>query len=504
MTRDLIVSSTPHETQVALLEDGVVSELFIEREAHRGIVGNIYKGRVTRVLPGMQSAFVDIGLERDAFLHVADVVEELDENLLDAGGAASANGRRDAPIEEQLQRGRRSVLVQVLKEPLGTEGRAHHVPRVAARPLPGASCPPSSTSASRARSRTTRSGAGSRPMLKELRQRARRRRAHRAHRGPGPRAREDFERDGALPRDAPGTRCRALASRAARRRRCSTASPRSSSACCATCFDEDIASIRLDSETRVPAHARARDAAPARARAARAACTTGATNIFEEHGVSAELERALRPKVWLPSGGYIVINQTEALVAIDVNTGRFVGKKTSRTRCSRPTSRRCARSCARSACATWAASSSSTSSTWRSARAARRSCTRSSRSCASDRSPTKLLVASTSSGSSIITRKRVKQSLERSAAASPAPTARAAGMIKSVATVCSEIYDEVKKLARDMRGQPLLLRVNPEVARALRRRRGGVLKDLSALSRHEITVQGDPAAAPGAVRRGPA
>ena len=62
---------------MALLEDGVVSELFIEREAHRGIVGNIYKGRVTRVLPGMQSAFVDIGLERDAFLYVADVLEEL-------------------------------------------------------------------------------------------------------------------------------------------------------------------------------------------------------------------------------------------------------------------------------------------------------------------------------------------------------------------------------------------------------------------------------------------
>ena len=82
MTKDLIVSSTPQETKVALLDDGVVSEIFIEREAHRGIVGNLYKGKVTRVLPGMQSAFVDIGQERDAFLYVADVFEELDENLL--------------------------------------------------------------------------------------------------------------------------------------------------------------------------------------------------------------------------------------------------------------------------------------------------------------------------------------------------------------------------------------------------------------------------------------
>ena len=74
MTKDLIVSSTPQETKVALLDDGVVSEIFIEREAHRGIVGNLFKGKVTRVLPGMQSSFVDIGQERDAFLYVADVL----------------------------------------------------------------------------------------------------------------------------------------------------------------------------------------------------------------------------------------------------------------------------------------------------------------------------------------------------------------------------------------------------------------------------------------------
>src|SRR5436190_13942191 len=108
MTKDLIVSTTPQETKVALLEDGRVSEIFIEREAHRGVVGNIYKGRVTRVLPGMQSAFVDLGLERDAFLYVTDVLEDLDENLLtpeEAGhDAAGGNGgHRNAPIEEMLK-----------------------------------------------------------------------------------------------------------------------------------------------------------------------------------------------------------------------------------------------------------------------------------------------------------------------------------------------------------------------------------------------------------------
>ena len=137
MTRDLIVSTTPQETKVALLEDGVVSELFIEREAHRGIVGNVYKGRVTRVLPGMQSAFVDIGQERDAFLHVADVFEELPENLLTAdelqapaGAPGSGSPLRASgplvdpntlPIEDRLHEGQ-DVVVQVLKEPLGTKG----------------------------------------------------------------------------------------------------------------------------------------------------------------------------------------------------------------------------------------------------------------------------------------------------------------------------------------------------------------------------------------------
>ena len=102
MNKEIIVRSTPRETRVALVEDGRVSEIFIEREAHRGVVGNIYKGRVTRVLPGMQSAFVDIGLERAAFLYVSDVFEELDENLLNGDDEEE---RRHAPIEEKLRAG---------------------------------------------------------------------------------------------------------------------------------------------------------------------------------------------------------------------------------------------------------------------------------------------------------------------------------------------------------------------------------------------------------------
>ena len=83
MTKEMIISSSSHETRVAILEDDQVAEIFIERERQRGVVGNVYKGRVSKVLPGMQSAFVDIGLERDAFLYVSDVLEPDDEDEAD-------------------------------------------------------------------------------------------------------------------------------------------------------------------------------------------------------------------------------------------------------------------------------------------------------------------------------------------------------------------------------------------------------------------------------------
>ena len=145
MNREMVISSNGHETSVALLEDDLVSEVFIERERQRGVVSNVYKGRVSKVLPGMQCAFVDIGLERDAFLYVSDVIassEELkrlesddDDEEDSAAGAAGADsggsGRRDRgrgrdrgpqqKIEDLLRAGQ-EVQVQVVKEPLGTKG----------------------------------------------------------------------------------------------------------------------------------------------------------------------------------------------------------------------------------------------------------------------------------------------------------------------------------------------------------------------------------------------
>src|SRR5438034_5304040 len=128
MQKEMIVSSNGHETMVAILEDDLVAEVFVERERQRGVVGNVYKGRVSKVLPGMQSSFIDIGLERDGFLYVDDVIDTMEEFDKLAGDdeeeKRDRNGDRDRPkpkIEDLLREGQ-EILVQVVKEPLGTKG----------------------------------------------------------------------------------------------------------------------------------------------------------------------------------------------------------------------------------------------------------------------------------------------------------------------------------------------------------------------------------------------
>src|SRR5262245_49241197 len=100
MTKEMIVSSNGHETRVAILEEDLVAEIFIERERQRGVVGNVYKGRVSKVLPGMQSSFIDIGLERDGFLYVADVLAPSDElDRLESGELEDEAGLKAARDE---------------------------------------------------------------------------------------------------------------------------------------------------------------------------------------------------------------------------------------------------------------------------------------------------------------------------------------------------------------------------------------------------------------------
>ena len=478
MNKDLIVSSTPQETKVALLEDGAVAEFFIEREAHRGVVGNIYKGRVTRVLPGMQSAFVDLALERDAFLYVTDVFEDLDENLL-----SPEEQVRNAPIEERLQEGQ-DVLAQVVKEPLGTKGAriTSHVS------LPGRYLVFMPTVEHVGVSRKIVDDEERRrlkSMLKEIRQ----------ERGGGGfiartaglgHSREDFDRDARyLTRtwdEVRAVSCRQAAPVLLHRELGLV------QRLLRDILSDNVGAIRLDSERDYQGTLElVRELQPELASRVH---RFEKGNILEEHGVTTALERALRSKVWLDSGGYIVINQTEALVAVDVNTGRYTGKNELEETILK-TNLEAVKELVRQIRLRDLGGIIVVDFIDMEERKSRQKVMAAlEQELSHDRSPSKLLSVN-EFGLVILTRKRVKQSLER-ILCQPCPYCVGSGMIKSVATVCSEIYDEVKKLVPDLRGQALLLRVNPEVARALSGEEAGVLKNLSQLVGAEIVVQADP------------
>jgi ribonuclease G len=487
MTKDIIVSSTPQETKVALLEDGVVCELFIEREAHRSVVGSVYKGRVTRVLPGMQSAFVDLGLERDAFLYVADVFEDLDENLLTPEEQAAVNGQaahNNAPIEERLKEGQ-DVLVQIVKEPLGTKGA-----RITSHAsIPGRYLVFMPTVEHVGVSRKIVDEEERRrlkTLLKEIRE----------ERGGGGfivrtagygRSREDFERDARyLTRTWDEVRA------VGQRERAPALLHREPSVLHRLLRDllsEGIASIRLDNELE---YRRTLDLVTELQPelAGRVRLFTKSESILDEHGVTAELERALRSKVWLASGGYIVINQTEALVAIDVNTGRFVGKKRLEDTILKTNLEAVQEIVHQIRLRDLGGIIVVDFIDMEERKSRQNVLTALEQELRKDRSPSKLLSVN-EFGLVIITRKRVKQSLERTLC-QPCPYCSGSGMIKSVTTVCSEIYEEIRKLAHDMRGHSLVLRVNPEVARALAAEEARLLTEMGGLVESSVTVQGDP------------
>lgn len=118
MSVELLVNVTPSETRVALVENGLLQEVHVERQAKRGIVGNIYKGKISRVLPGMQAAFVDIGMDKAAFLHASDIVPHTECVAIKEKEQFQAGN-----IAELVRQGQ-DIMVQVVKDPLGTKGLA--------------------------------------------------------------------------------------------------------------------------------------------------------------------------------------------------------------------------------------------------------------------------------------------------------------------------------------------------------------------------------------------
>jgi ribonuclease G len=214
--------------------------------------------------------------------------------------------------------------------------------------------------------------------------------------------------------------------------------------------------------------------------------------IFEEYGVQAELDKALRSKVWLKSGGSIVINQTEALVAIDVNTGRYVGKRTAGRLEDTivKTNLEAAKEIVRQIRLRDLGGIIVLDFIDMEDRKNRQKVFQTlEQELKNDRAPSKALQVS-DFGLIVITRKRVKQSLER-VLTEPCPYCSGSGVIKASSTICYEILAEVKKLGAELNGPAVVLRVNPDIARALKEEESAVLKDLRVALGKDVTIHPD-------------
>jgi ribonuclease G len=527
MNKEMIISSTSHETRVAILEDDQVVEIFIEREQSRGVVGNIYKGRVSKVLPGMQSAFVDLGLERDAFLYVTDVISPTEEALEDeddlhaeplpAPEVAAPNGeappadadrvvgdrsdrgrqgggRRDrdrqppsARIEDLLKEGQ-EIVVQVVKEPLGTKGA-----RITSHlSLPGRFLVYMPTVDHIGVSRKIESR-DERRRLRGIIQR--------------------FREQSGLPG---GVIIRTAASNRSeedivadltyfqqvwnevQKRRETERTPavlfREESLVTKLLRDlltEHFTAIRLDQETEYK-RVIALVSRIMPNMVPRVKLYVKDYPIFDEYGVQSEIDKALRSKVWLKSGGYIVINQTEALVAIDVNTGRYVGKKsagrledtivkTNLEACKEIVRQVRLRDLGGIIVLDFI-DMEEKKNRQKVAQAVEQELRK-------DRAPSKAVQVS-DFGLIIITRKRVKSSLERTLT-EPCPYCSGTGTIKTSTTICYDILTEVKKVSADLDGYSIVLRVNPEIARALKDEGRSVFRELEQTVGRPVTIRSD-------------
>ncbi|HWP99952.1 MAG TPA: Rne/Rng family ribonuclease [Vicinamibacterales bacterium] len=507
MNKEMIIASRSGlETQVAILEDDQVVEVFIEHAHQRGVVGNIYKGRVSKVLPGMQSAFVDIGLERDAFLYVSDVVGASEEELEDEEGVERAeNGEaargnrergerreegrgepREAKIEELLREGQ-EILVQVVKEPLGTKGAriTSHVT------LPGRFLVFMPTVDHVGVSRKIESReerARLRAIVREFREQTGFAGGVIVRTAAAGRPKEDILADLTYFHQAwQDIRHRLDTMRAP------ALLMEEQSLVIKLLRDvltEEFTAIRTDNEAeyrRVVAFVeRVMPSLVGRVK-----LYLKDYPIFEEYGVQQEIEKALRSKVWLKSGGYIVINQTEALVAIDVNTGRYVGKRTGRLEDTiLKTNLEAVREIVRQIRLRDLGGIIVLDLIDMEEKKNRQKVFQAvEQELRKDRSPSKALQVA-DFGLVIITRKRVKQSLERQLT-EPCPYCSGVGLIKSSATICHEIFSELRKLGPELDGHGVLLRVNPDIARALKEEERPVLRELEQALGRQITVKPD-------------
>lgn len=517
MAHKMLVESDPHETRVAVLEEDLLTEIYLERRYHRGVVGNVYKGRVSRVLPGMQAAFVDIGLDRDAFLYVADVYlpsesdteaaadtvagtlggglsgdEELDlaAGLHDDDTLSGTPARPEAgpgPTIDSLLKVGQEILVQVTKDPLPNKG-ARVTTQVT---FPGRFVVFLPTVSHVGVSRKIEDEA-ERLRLRELLESL-----PRGAGGPGG--------GGVIVRTAGEGRSAAdfAADLAYLRARWESVRSRAETAVAPALMHQDFdLALRLvrdlfsaefsllwvDGESTYERIVEFLDQVQPQL-VSRVKLDREERGLFERFGIEKEIEAALKPKVWLKSGGYLVINPTEALVAIDVNTGRFVGQHNLEE-------------------TALAANLEAVEEAVRQIRlrdlggiivldlidmtdpAHREQVFHAlEQELRKDRGKHKVLSIS-EFGLVQITRKRSRANLER-LLTQTCPYCEGSGRIKSVATICLSLRRTALALRGTLISKELLVRVHPDVARMLQREERGIIEEIERELAVGIIMQAD-------------
>jgi ribonuclease G len=475
--QEILINVTPRETRVALVENGVLQEVGIERERRRGLVGNVYVARVVRVLPGMQAAFVDAGLARTAFLHVNDII-------LPPPGAEGLSLRRSDNIAELLTEQQR-VLVQVIKDPIGSKGaRLTTNITIPSRYLVLLPHQPSAGVSSRIED------VGERSRLKAI----------------GQSFLDAGDDNGYIIRTA-AEQASEEALRADRdflrklwasiRQRCEIAQP-------GTLVHEDlplalrsmrdlvageVERIRIDSrENHQRLVAFCQQFLPEIA--SRIEYYSGERPIFDLYGVEDELQKGLERKVSLKSGGYLMIDQTEALTTVDVNTGAYVGHRTLEETIFK-TNLEAAQAIARQVRLRNLGGIIIIDFIDMAEAEHRRQVLRVLEK-ALERDHAKTQISGVSAlGLVEMTRKRTRESLEHVLCA-PCPTCMGRGALKTAETVCYEIFREIMRAARQFEAKQLLVLAAQEVVDLLLDEESASVAQLEEFVGRPIKLQAEP------------
>jgi len=489
MSQEIIINSTPQQIRVALLENDQVAELNIERRKHRGIVGNIYRGRVTKVLPGMQAAFVDIGLKKDAFLYVSDVYDNLEDEDTDFGDeeieqepAPKKRKHSKRPLIQDLLTRDQEVLVQIAKEPLGTKGA-----RVTCHiSLPGRYIVFMPTVEHIGVSRRIPSQ-GERNRLRKILKAVKPSNSGFIVRTAGEgREESDLVADieflirlwGTIKQRNEGVSAPALVHedldlglRTVR-----------------DLFTNKVDKLIIDSEEDYQKVLDFTEVTMPHL-VDRIRLFVKDIPIFDHYGIEAELEKALQRKVWLKSGGYLVIDRAEALVAIDVNTGKFVGKKNLEDTIVK-TNLEAAKEVARQVrlrdlggiiIVDFIDMESQENK--------RKVVSTLEKELANDRARTNVLEL-TELGLVQMTRKRVRESL-RQMLYQPCPYCKGMGHIKSEETICYEIQGAIQRIVSTTEKGNITVKAHPAVIAMLKNEEREIIQSIEEAYRRKIRLQED-------------